>query len=142
MTATEKTKLEKKAGQAGKEECMKSLFNIEVLKEARKNAAERMNNYNEKYFKKFAETGRAFAKEIRNDTNELIDRMAETGRKIAPRLPFADRLEKTIAEAVARAATRLNIPRRDDVERLSKAIESLNEKVGGLGAGETKFPKE
>jgi polyhydroxyalkanoate synthesis regulator phasin len=139
MTATEKTDIEKKAGQ---EECKKNLFNIDALKEARKNATERMNSYNEKYFKKFAETGKAFAEDFRKDTNELFDRMVETGKKIAPKLPFADRLEKTISEAVARAATRLNIPRRDDVERLSKAIESLNEKVGGLSAGETKTPKK
>ena len=129
MTATKKPTTEKGAEHAGKKGCKRGVFSIEALAEAKENATERMNSYNEKYFKKFAETGKAFAEDVKTDASELFDRMVEKGKKIAPKLPFADKLEKTINEAVARAATRLNIPRREDVERLSKAIESLNEKV-------------
>lgn len=142
MSATEKTDVGKKAEHAGEEKCRRGFFNFDSLAEARKNATERVNSYNEKYLKKFAETGKAFAEDVRSDASEMFDRMVETGKKVAPKLPFADKLEKTINEAVARAASRLNIPRREDVERLSKAIESLNEKVGGLGAGESKHPKK
>ncbi len=104
---------------------------------------ERTRSMNEKYVQKNIERGKKFKNGIQNDARKLMDRLSERGRKTVEKYPTLGKIEdraktewKKVDERTRKTLSsltnRANLPNKNDIERLTKAMEQLSRKVDVL----------
>ena len=99
------------------------------VREKAKAFSQQVNTYNELYFKKLYETGKALRKQLREDSRKLAEDMIENGKKYAPKIPGAQKMEARITDSFRSAISRLDLPGKKDIERLTNAIDALNRRM-------------
>jgi len=76
----------------------------------------------EKVISRLADAAGFSPEEVRRHARELGERLGAQRREV----------EKTIDEAVRRAAVRFKLPTRDDIEGLKKRLDQISERVDAL----------
>jgi polyhydroxyalkanoate synthesis regulator phasin len=79
-----------------------------------------------------AEDGKTLADEIRSDPLAMATDLLQAGKKYIDRLPGISVLEKQMAKKKSTIVQTLNLSTRDDIEKLTRAIDKLNKKFGRL----------
>lgn len=109
-----------------------------------------VKQYGEKYVTPVVEKGRTYvdgpAKKISGSMDELlskgrsiekdarkkIDGYVENGRKYFAKLPIVESMEKRMTSGFNRVPAIVNLPGKNDIEKLTQAMESLNANLEAL----------
>jgi hypothetical protein len=110
---------------------------VRTFKKARKNTStalkstnEIIKDYNEKYMKKYIETGKLFAGEFGKNARVAIDGVVADGLKVRDMVTGA--VDLKVVKALGAVTAKANLPTKDDLKKLTTAIESFNKKVESL----------
>ncbi len=77
----------------------------------------------------FSDSTREIVQGVEKDVRFVMDDLFENGRKTINRIPGKKAVEKTINKRIKAFPARLNLPGRDDLERLGNRMEALNQHV-------------
>jgi polyhydroxyalkanoate synthesis regulator phasin len=87
----------------------------------------------EKVLSKIADRARLSPDEVRRTARELSERITTQRRELGERLVTQRReLERAFDDTVKRAVSRFKIPSRDDLDALTKRLDSISERVDAL----------
>jgi len=90
------------------------------------------DKYKEKYTANTSKNTELFINAIKSDTRKIVDDVSGSAKKIvAQRIPLKG-VHKTITRSVDGVLSRINLPQKQDIERLTEALEMLNTKVDYL----------
>lgn len=122
-------------------------YNEKYVAKTLEKGRERVKEYNEKYVNKAIEKGKEYVnspyKKISGTMDELlskgrsyekdawkkIDGYVENGRKFMYKLPMVETLEKRVTSGLSAVPSRINLPGKTDIEKLTLAMESLNANI-------------
>ncbi len=79
-----------------------------------------------------AEDGKTLVDEIRSDPLVMATDILQAGKKCIDRFPGISGLEERVAEKKTMILQTLNLSTKDDIKKLTHAIDKLNKKVGHL----------
>lgn len=128
-TAAAKTAKKQKKTEAPEES---QFFVVRTAKKAADMWTEKVKTYNEKYVTKYVDSGRDFFKDVEKNARKRYDEMLETGKKYKDKVPMVDKFEKRITETYNTVKARINLPTKDDIDRLTTAMDKLTTKVDEL----------
>ncbi len=97
-----------------------------------KNRKEVIKDYNEKYIKNFIETGKDFGEGVKKDTLKVIDLAVEKGKKLIPENTVTETVKEKVSTSFKTVTDKINLPSKQDIEKLTGAVETLNTKVDSL----------
>ncbi|MCP4113643.1 MAG: hypothetical protein GY749_50315 [Desulfobacteraceae bacterium] len=97
-----------------------------------KNRKEVLKDYNEKYVKNFVETGKDFGEGVKKDTLKVIDLAVEKGKNLIPENTVLETVKEKVSCSVKTVTDKINLPSKQDIEKLTGAVETLNSKVDSL----------
>lgn len=101
----------------------------ETIKTYRERYEETVKTYRERYMEKPSARAREFTEGLRRDLRKVVDNSLENGKK---RLPSADSLRSRFDCGARRVSDKLNLPSRQDIQKLRDAMENLSVKVEKL----------
>lgn len=78
-----------------------------------------------------AKTG-VFVKAVKNDTRKIVDDVSDGTQKVVRRQMRLREIRETIDHSVEGALSYINLPQKQDIERLNQALENLSAKVDHL----------
>lgn len=114
-------------------------FVIRTVKKAADACADKVKAYNEKYVSKYLDSGRDFLKDREKDARKVYDNMiekgkeyVEKGREYKDKVPMAGKIEERISGAYRSVKEKINLPAREDIEKLTAAMDTLNARVDEL----------
>ncbi len=96
----------------------------ELMSNARKNMRESLEG--------FVENGKELYDGLRTDGRKLVDDLAENSKELMARIPDMKRMEEGFAGVVQFIPKQLDLPKRDEIESLTKTLRSLNRRVNAL----------
>jgi polyhydroxyalkanoate synthesis regulator phasin len=122
----EKSTVEKEPA-AERRFCLRS-----VVKDKTHQIASRLDEYKEKYAANTSKNAELFIGAIKADTRKIVDDVSGSAKKIVEqRIPLKG-IQETISHSVDGVLSRINLPQKQDIERLTQALETLNTKVDYL----------
>ena len=123
---------ETKKQKADKAQEESQFFVVKTAKKAADMATEKFKTYNEKYVTKYVDSGKDFLKDVEKNARQRFDKMVETGKKYKSKVPMADKIEKRITETYNTVKSRINLPTKEDIDKLTMAMDKLTTKVDEL----------
>lgn len=129
-TATAVKETKKQKTEKAQEESQ--FFVVKTAKKAADTLTEKFKTYNEKYVTKYVDSGRDFLKDMEKNARKRFDEMVETGKKYKSKVPMADKIEKRITDTYNSVKSRINLPTKDDINKLTLAMDKLTTKVDEL----------
>ncbi len=111
---------------------------------------EMLKEYNDKYLAKLVEKGKKYVDGPYQKVSKIIDDMVEKGRTIEKdtmkrveeyvtkgrdyivKLPVVKEVEKKVNTSLKAIPGMINLPGKEDIERLTKAMETLNANIEAL----------
>ena len=85
-----------------------------------------------KKIESYLEDSKDFMKGIENDTRKLVDDFVDAGKKAVDKIPGKKAIETNIDKRVKSIPRQLNLPSKEDVEKLNKSMKALSKKVETL----------
>lgn len=82
----------------------------------------------------YFEDSKDFMKEIENDTRKLVDDLVDAGKKAVEKIPGKKAVETNIDKRVKSIPRQLNLPSKQDIEKLNKSMKALSKKVDTLSS--------
>jgi polyhydroxyalkanoate synthesis regulator phasin len=137
-------------------------FVVQTAKKFKANCAETLKDYNEKYVKNAVGKGKSFAEGIKNDARTLSEKgkkyaselpvvktvvekgkqyasqapdlksVVDKGKKYASESPLLKKAEEKITKGLGAVRDKINLPAKEDIEKLSRNMEVLSSKVDVL----------
>lgn len=104
-------------------------------KGAFKDYRETVKEYNKKYLKDAVETGKELGTNLKKDACKIFDQAKEKSRNILPEIPEISKLpviktvEEKITDGIDAVADKFNLPKKEDMEKLDDAMDSLTSRV-------------
>lgn len=124
MTTENKTEQTEK-----KESAFFAVRTYEKIKDA---CTDKVNAYNEKYLKKYVDSGKEFKDGLEKDARKLVDNVVEKGKNMMPEFKIVNSVKDKAVERFEKVRDMINLPTRNDLDRLTEAMDSLNAKVNKL----------
>ena len=76
--------------------------------------------------------GKAFYRGLDKDTRKIWDGLVDDGKKVMDKIPMVKMMEDKISDGFESIPDRLNLPSKNDMQKLARAMKALNRKVDGL----------
>ncbi|MDM8544357.1 phasin family protein [Desulfococcaceae bacterium HSG9] len=103
-----------------------------VIKNKTHQIISKLGEYKEKYAANTSENAELFISAVKADACKIVDDVSGSAKKIvSPKIPLKG-LQKTITRSVDGVLSRIDLPQKQDIERLTQALETLNTKVDYL----------
>jgi len=127
----------KAAGQnksaAEKEAVTESRFCLRrVVKNKTQQITSTFDKYKAKYTANTAKNAELFISAVKTDTRKIVDDVSGSARKIVNQRIQLKGIQETITRSVDGVLSRVNLPQKQDIERLTQALETLNTRVDYL----------
>lgn len=125
-------------------------YNEKYLVKTIEKGKDTFKEYNDKYLSKYVEKGKSYIdgpyKKVSGQVDELLekgrklekdamkkfDEMFESGKKFTAKLPMAETIEKKVKAGLNAVPSMVNLPVKEDIEKLTKAMDSLNANIKAL----------
>ncbi len=91
-----------------------------------------LDEYKDKYASNTTAKTGLFIKAVKNDTRKLVDDVSNGTQKTVSRQMRLREIRETIDHSVEGALAYINLPQKQDIERLNQALENLSAKVDHL----------
>ena len=88
--------------------------------------------FNEKYLKKYVDSGKEFKDGLEKDVRKLVDNVTEKGKKIMPEFKIITDLKEKAGKQLKKTRGMVNLPARSDLDKLTDIMDSLNNRVDKL----------
>ncbi len=122
----EKNKVEKEPASESRF-CLRS-----VVKDKTHQIISSFDEYKEKYAVNTVKNAELFISAVKTDTRKIADDVSSSAKKIVDQKIPLKGIQKTITCSVDGVLSRINLPQKQDIERLTQALETLNTKVDYL----------
>jgi polyhydroxyalkanoate synthesis regulator phasin len=80
----------------------------------------------------FVDNGKEFIKGVQNDARKVIDDFVHNGKKTLEKIPMVKTVEKKVNSSMKAVPSHLNLPSKKDIEKLTRNVKALNNKVDNL----------
>jgi hypothetical protein len=128
-----KTAKEKKAAAA---ETRVSI--ADTFRRTKKTVSEKITAYNDTYLVKTIEKGREKVKHYNEKyVSKPFEKGIAGGRKIMGKIPVIGTIEKTVADRLREVPSMINMPSKGEIEKLTLALENLNNNIEILNRQKT-----
>lgn len=107
-----------------------SSFIIRTIREAKDACTEKVKHYNEKYGIK--EKGKELLTETEKKARRITDSLIENSKKYKSKMPFIGNIEQKINDGLDTVRDHINLPSKNDIKRLTVAMNDLNERMQDL----------
>ncbi|NOY70530.1 MAG: hypothetical protein GXP53_13775 [Deltaproteobacteria bacterium] len=125
-------------------------YNEKYLEKTIEKGKDTFREYNDKYVSKYVEKGKSYVegpykkvsgqvdellekgREIEKDAVKKIEDVLEKGKKLAAKLPMADTIEKKVTAGLNAVPSLVNLPVKEDIQKLTKAMNTLNSNIETL----------
>ncbi len=91
-----------------------------------------LDKYKAKYAANTTKNAELFISAIKTDTNKILDDVSGSAKKIVAQKIQSKGIKMAITHSVEGMLSRINLPQKQDIERLTQALETLNTKVEHL----------
>jgi polyhydroxyalkanoate synthesis regulator phasin len=93
---------------------------------------EKFKTYNEKYFSKHVDNGRDFFKMVEKDARKKMDDLLKKGKQYKKKVPMLEKMESRVTDAYNTVKSRIDLPTKEDIDKLTASMDSLTAKVDEL----------
>lgn len=118
-------------------------FIVKTVRKATETVNTMVKDYNEKYVKSVFEKGKSVREGVTKDARMAVNQFVEKGKKMLPEIPVVKTAEQKLTSTVKAlegrvrcgakvVAEKVNLPSKQDIEKLTAAMETLNAKVETL----------
>ncbi len=78
------------------------------------------------------DNGKEFLEGIQNDARKVMDDFLDSGKKTIEKIPMVKTVEKKFNSSLKAVPSQLNLPSKKDIEKLTRSVKTLNNKVDNL----------
>lgn len=103
-----------------------------AIKEKAQQIASTFDQYKDKYAANTTKNAELFIDAVKTDTRKVVDDVSGNAKKIVTQRIRLKGIQNTFLRSVDGVLSRINIPQKQDIERLTQALETLNTKVDYL----------
>lgn len=125
-------------------------YNEKYVTKTIEKGRETVKEYNDKYVNKAIEKGRTYVdgpykrisgtmddllakgRSMEKDAWKKIDDYVASGRKFMYKVPMVQTIEKRVASGLSAVPSVVNLPGKNDIDQLTRAMESLNANIESL----------
>jgi len=125
-------------------------YNEKYLEKTVEKGKDTLKEYNDKYVSKYVEKGKSYVegpykkmsgqvdellsrgRKIEKDAVKKIEGALESGKKMVAKLPMAETIEKKVKAGLNAVPSMVNLPVKEDIEKLTKAMDTLNSNIKTL----------
>ncbi|MBF0120416.1 MAG: phasin family protein [Desulfobacterales bacterium] len=98
-----------------------NFFIVKALQKATETITSAFKEYNEKYIAKI------------EDTISIVEGFKELGKKFIDNISILEKIEEKISTTITSVVNQMNLSTKQDVDKLTKAMDELRKKVEELG---------
>jgi hypothetical protein len=110
----------------------------DAFRRAQKTVSDKITRYNDTYLVKTIEKGREKVKHYNEKyVSKPFEKRIASGRKIMGKIPVIGTIEKTVADRLRKVPSMINMPSKGEIEKLTLALESLNNNIENLNRQKT-----
>jgi polyhydroxyalkanoate synthesis regulator phasin len=80
----------------------------------------------------FVDNGKEFVEGIEKDARKIINDVVDSGKETFKKLPMKEAIEKKVNVGLKAVPSQLNLPSKKDIEKLTRSVKALNNKVENL----------
>jgi polyhydroxyalkanoate synthesis regulator phasin len=80
----------------------------------------------------FVDNGKEFLEGVQNDARKVFDDFLDSGKKTIEKIPVVKTVEKKLNSSLKAVPSQLNLPSKKDIEKLTRSVKALNNKVDNL----------
>ncbi len=80
----------------------------------------------------FVDNGKEFLEGVQNDARKVLDDFLDSGKKTIEKIPVVKTVEKKLNSSMKAVPSHLNLPSKKDIEKLTRSVKALNNKVDNL----------
>jgi len=125
-------------------------YNEKYVAETVEKGKDTLKQYNDKYVSNYVEKGKNLVegpykkvsaqvdellekgRKIEKDVMKKFDEVLEKGKKTVSKLPMAETVEKKVKSGLNAVPSLVNLPVKEDIEKLTKAVDALNKNIEDL----------
>ncbi len=80
----------------------------------------------------YVDNGKEFLKGVEKDARKVMDEFLDSGKKTIKKFPIVETVEKKVNSGIKAVPTKLNLPSKKDLDKLTRSVKALNSKVDKL----------
>ncbi len=80
----------------------------------------------------FVDNGKEFLEGVQNDARKVLDDFLDSGKKTIEKIPVVKTVENKLNSSMKAVPYHLNRPSKKDIEKLTRSVKALNNKVDNL----------
>ena len=80
----------------------------------------------------FVDNGKEFLEGVQSDARKVLDDFLDSGKKTIEKIPVVKTVEKKLNSSMKAVPSHLNLPSKKDIEKLTRSVKALNNKVDNL----------